>query len=1049
LVRGEAVAHPRLQADPAEVTVLVIDDEEVVRETTGEILLKAGFVVRHASTGAEGLRLAAEQPQLVVLDIDLPDLDGFEVCRRLKSDPATAGIPVLHLSGIYLDLEDKLRGLSTGADAYLTRPVKATELVATVKALLRLRHAETRLRFSEARRRDAEVLAEVTRIITQSLDVEEVADRIVHAVRELLQVPMVGLFRVDPESGDLVGLAVSGDAARHFPTPLVFPRGSGLLGLALHDRLPVYSADLLRDEHLILTAELRAALDASPYRAAVAIPLLVKDRPVGGLLMAGPGGWRLDEVDLRIAGVFADQAAIALENARLFEEAERGRREAEETARLERALAESLDLETLAKGIVESVVGLIDVPAVLLMLEQPDGSLLALARGGGVGAELEAGWVLAPGTGLASRLVAEGRVLAVADAPNDPALGLPDDVRRRLSQCGVRSLVAVPVRIKGGVTAVLLAADRLGRRFTRREITLLEMAADRAALALENARLLAETRVRLKETETLLAVGQALSLDLPTEEAMRRVARETALAFGADTVGAYFRDARHAVLRPLAGYRVPSELLQRLQETPFPIEKYAAIREAWETGRPVWSPDVMADRRWFTAALLPSSPSHAVLFAPTKARGEIVGGLFLVWWRPGHRPTEADLRLIEGIAAQVGLALERKRAQDEQARLETGLREAQKMDAIGRLAGGIAHDFNNLLTVITGRGELLRDLLRPDDPMLRHVDLIQKTGQRATHLIRQLLAFSRKQVLQPRVLDLNAIVRGMDKMLRRLIREDIDLAILADAALGRVKADPTQIEQVILNLVVNARDAMPEGGRLVIETANMHLDRDALDGVPAGNYAMLSVGDTGIGMDAETQTHLFEPFFTTKGPGKGTGLGLATVYGIVRQSGGHIVVESDVGRGSTFRIYLPRAEETADPPEPPSGAGTTPRGQETVLLVEDHDEMRDLAREILARLGYTVIDARHPGEALLIAERRDSRIHLLVTDVVMPEMNGRELAERLTAIRPDLRVVYISGYPDDAIGEHGVLQPGTVLLQKPFTPDALGRKVREVLDARR
>jgi PAS domain S-box-containing protein len=384
--------------------------------------------------------------------------------------------------------------------------------------------------------------------------------------------------------------------------------------------------------------------------------------------------------------------------------------------------------------------------------------------------------------------------------------------------------------------------------------------------------------------------------------------------------------------------------------------------------------------------------------------------------------------------------------------LEEQLRQTQKMEAIGRLAGGVAHDFNNLLTVITGRSQLLLGRLGPDDPLRRHIDLIEKGAARAAGLTRQLLAFSRKQLLQPKVLDFNLLVSEMTGMLRRLISEDVELTTVPDRALGRVKADPTQLEQVLLNLALNARDAMPGGGRLTIETANVDLDETYARGhvaVRPGPHVMLAVSDTGVGMDAATQLHLFEPFFTTKGPGKGTGLGLATVYGIVKQSGGHVWVYSEPGRGTTVKVYLPRVEDAADPREPVPPPAEPPRGRETVLLVEDDEGLRDLAREILEAHGYTVLEARHGVDALLTAERHRAAIHLLVTDVVMPQMGGRELAERLTALRPEMRVLYMSGYTENAIVHHGVVESGVALLQKPFTPDALPRKVREVLDAAR
>ncbi len=384
----------------------------------------------------------------------------------------------------------------------------------------------------------------------------------------------------------------------------------------------------------------------------------------------------------------------------------------------------------------------------------------------------------------------------------------------------------------------------------------------------------------------------------------------------------------------------------------------------------------------------------------------------------------------------------------ERKRVEEQLRHAQKMEAIGRLAGGVAHDFNNVLTLIQCCGDLLLGRLGPGDPARRNVELIQGAAGRAAALTRQLLAFSRKQVLQPKVLDLNAVVANLDPMLRGLCREDVELLLFPDPGIGRVKADPGQLEQVIMNLAVNARDAMPKGGRLVIETANGELD-DAYarrhPGVQPGPYVLLAVSDSGVGMDAETRARIFEPFFTTKEPGRGTGLGLATVYGIVKQSGGHIGVHSEPGKGTTFRLYLPRVDGAADPVEPPAAITPAPQGSETVLLVEDQEDVLELAREILRRQGYAVLAAGHPREALRLGQEHAGPIHLLLTDVVMPGMTGRELADRLAPRRPEMKVLYMSGYADGAIVRHGVLTPGMTFLPKPFTPDALVWKVREVL----
>jgi two-component system, cell cycle sensor histidine kinase and response regulator CckA len=383
--------------------------------------------------------------------------------------------------------------------------------------------------------------------------------------------------------------------------------------------------------------------------------------------------------------------------------------------------------------------------------------------------------------------------------------------------------------------------------------------------------------------------------------------------------------------------------------------------------------------------------------------------------------------------------------------LESQLRQAQKMEAVGQLAGGVAHDFNNLLTVIGGRCYLMLGKLGPDDALRREVELVRSAAERAARLTHQLLAFSRKQVLEPRVLDLNETVTGIEPLLRRLIGEHIEISVTRGSGLGRVKADAGQLEQVILNLAVNARDAMPHGGQLVLETANAVVDewtaRHVPDVVP-GNYVMLSVTDSGHGMDAATRAQIFEPFFTTKEVGKGTGLGLATVYGIVKQSGGFIEVESEPGRGAAFKVYLPRVEEAVAVGEPAKPSGTRLRGSETVLLVEDDEGLRHLAREILTVQGYTVIEAASPRDALRIHQTHPGRIDLLLTDVVMPEMNGRQLADHLKLAREEMAVLFMSGYTGAVLSQRdGEGEFTGHLLQKPFTPDGLSRRVREVLDA--
>jgi PAS domain S-box-containing protein len=439
---------------------------------------------------------------------------------------------------------------------------------------------------------------------------------------------------------------------------------------------------------------------------------------------------------------------------------------------------------------------------------------------------------------------------------------------------------------------------------------------------------------------------------------------------------------------------------------------------------------------------------QSALTAPMTVMGRTFGCVEIQCHQAGAYSNDhaAAMRMAANLAANavanVNL-MERDQVKEEQ------LRQSQKMDAIGQLAGGVAHDFNNLLTVITGYSELSLKRMAKDDPLRRNIEGITKAGLRAAGLTRQLLAFSRRQMLQAKVLDLNTVVREMDQMLQRLIGEDMDLVTLLKPSLGQIKADPGQLEQVLLNLVVNARDAMPKGGKITIETGHKYLEEAYASehvGVTPGHFVVLTVSDTGVGMDAETQKRIFDPFFTTKEVGKGTGLGLSTVYGIVKQSEGSIWVYSEVGSGTTFKVYLPRVDEITEADESANGSHDVRGGSETILLVEDEDLVRDMAVESLEQYGYAVISAANGEEGLRLCRDFEGRIDLVITDVVMPGMSGRELAEHIAALRPETSVLYMSGYTDDAIVRHGILEENMSFIQKPFLPDALARKARELLD---
>jgi PAS domain S-box-containing protein len=579
-------------------------------------------------------------------------------------------------------------------------------------------------------------------------------------------------------------------------------------------------------------------------------------------------------------------------------------------------------------------------------------------------------------------------------------------------QAGFRSIMNVPLFSKGRIIGGLLLRSLKPYAYTEKDVRLAERIGDQIAGAIANAQLFNERR-------------QAEEALRQSEEKYRTILENIEDGYLEVDLAGNFTFVNNAQCRNL-GYTC-EELIgmnyRRYTDETTARKLYQTFNGVYRTGESIKVLDVEVIRK-----------------DGTKAFNEISVSLI--------RDSEGKPIGFRGISRDV---TQRKRAEEERLGLQEQLRQSQKMEAVGKLAGGVAHDFNNLLTIIKGYSELSLSELSKGNPLRENLEDIKKATDRASDLTRQLLAFSRRQMLQPEVLDLNSYVSNMDKMLRRVIGEDIELVTVLAKDLGRIKADPGQIEQVILNLAVNAKDAMLNGGKLTIETGNAKLDEnDARShiGLTAGHYVMLSVTDTGAGMAPEIKERIFEPFFTTKEKGKGTGLGLSTVYGIVQQSGGNIWVYSEPGLGTTFKIYLPRIEEDTESLRP-SVVSTKPlQGSETILLVEDEEMVRKLACTVLQKYGYTVLEAPNGEEALrMVQGENHNPIHLMVTDVVMPGMSGRQLADRLVSLRPEMRVLYMSGYIDNAIAHHGVLDPGIAYIQKPFARDDLASKVREVLDA--
>ena len=561
-----------------------------------------------------------------------------------------------------------------------------------------------------------------------------------------------------------------------------------------------------------------------------------------------------------------------------------------------------------------------------------------------------------------------------------------------------------------------------------------------------------DRRLAERRLASQYAVTRVLAEATTLEEAVPKIIQAIGESLEWD-LGVFWRvDKATGVLRCLDQWKAPS-----VQADPFTLDSWQRTftrgeglpGRIWASGKSAWVTDVTMDAGFTRGAQARQVGFHGAFGLPILVGSEIEG-VIEFFSRQVRQPDDELLRMVEDIGLKIGQFGERARTEGVLRETEAQLRQAQKMEAVGRLAGGMAHDFNNLLTVIRGYSELFLGRLGTTDDMRKDMEEVKKAADRASGLTRQLLAFSRRQFIAAKVLDLNALVANMDGMLRRLIGEDlVELNAELDASTGAIKADPGQVEQVIMNLVVNARDAMPKGGRLTIETTNVTIGKEAsLDavGVAPGSYVMLAVRDNGHGMDAETRSHLFEPFFTTKEKGKGTGLGLSTVYGIVKQSGGNIIVESAPDRGTTFRIYFPRVEQEL-PVQTGAIKATDPaRGRETILLVEDEPAVRGLVHETLRLHGYRVLEARHGIEALLTSAKYGEPIHLLLTDVVMPQMSGPEVAEKILTVRPGIKVLYMSGYPDHPVFDKGGVSRQTGFLPKPFSPHVLAQKVREVLD---
>jgi signal transduction histidine kinase len=879
-----------------------------------------------------------------------------------------------------------------------------------------------------------ETLAELVRAVTGSLDLSDALDRVAQAATQLISDSAARIWVVEHDR--LILRAEAGTRGRSGSgrqTEMAF--GAGYTGQAAETREAVLVRNVLTDPRGINVDWMRE----QGFVSLAALPLLVQERLVGVATVLTRHQHEFANQELKLLRLFGSQAAIAIQL--------RSRQ-----ARIEALLDVGSQLsriqpvESLLARIAEVCGRLFHSNSVTIRLVE--GDELVLKAVWGHSEEILPSGRLKVGQSLTGIVAATGQPLVVRDPISDSRLS--PDHREGYRRLGVRAFLGVPVKSGEQLTGVLGIRTSREDGFSADDVQLATAFASHAAIAIENARLFSQEQEREAYLAALLEINKKVGTLGPTDVLLTAIAREAARLLDVDNAGFRLLEGDELVVAGLAGTASETMTRPRLK-----------LGESL-SGR------VFADGHTLITDIATAHdllPEHReadlrlgyiqVLVVPLRVGERITGVLNI---RARRRFTRRDQDIAEAFADQAAIALENSRlyqelrgAFDELSQTQSQLAQAQKMEAIGLLAGGIAHDFNNLLMVIMGRSDLRLLTLKPEDPVRQDLELIRQTGRRAAELTRQLLAFSRKQVLQPKTLSLNAVVEGLAAMLQRVIGEDIDLRTSLDPSLGPVQADPGQIDQVIMNLAVNARDAMLGGGQLIIETSNVELDAASLRGrvgVRPGPHVMLAVTDTGSGMDGATRARIFEPFFTTKGVGKGTGLGLSTVHGIINQSGGTIWVYSEPGKGTTFKIYLPRTTGAIEDNGPDADTAPLASGSETILLVEDEQALRELVRDLLRARGYPVLEAADGVEALEVA-RRHGRIDLLLTDVIMPRMGGPELAKRLVDVQPNIKVLYMSGYTDRGVVHHGVLDPEASFLQKPVAMEVVARRVREVLDAPR
>jgi PAS domain S-box-containing protein len=1046
--------------------VLLIEDDKVYAAFARASLVKSDTPparVLHARTLADGLRALSSEPRidLVLLDLGLPDSDGLDTFVAVRDRaPETA---VVVLTGRD-DGTLAHRAVQEGAQDYIVKGSGSEKHLTRAAA-----YAVERKRAERTLRRVARQQAAVAGLGQRALesgDVVSLLQDAVGVISRTLDVPMVEIHEWPGGQDALVLKAAVGWDASLVGSATVERSEATDVGRALGLNRPVVFANSDEARQFVAPAWQHGAGVAS----GACVVIHGDDHPFGVLAARSPEPQAFSHEDVQFLELVAHVVGAAVSRQQVeevFRVSEAGYRHILDTASEGICALDANGLLTYVNRRAADMLGydgpdrLLGRPIFEFMFEEDRvGTLGALeVLRGGVqnqfdfrfrgqhGAEL---WVLASTSPILDQVGEFGGALVMftdvtARRQAERALRESEARYRRIVETANEGIwmtdaaweTAYVNRVMAGLMGYRVQ-DMVGRSFLD---FVFEDDRDHVRQALapgrEGPREPAELRLRRKGGAEIWVTASSAPVLRDSGEvegllvmctdvtARRRAAAErarlhSAVEQAAEAIMMTKRDGTIVYVNPawqrLTGYS-SSEVLGRTPRLlKADVQDPRVYKELWET--------ILSGGVW---------------------RGEITNrnksGALYAWEETITPVRDEDGRISEFIAFGQDTSDRRD--------LEARLRQSQKMEAVGRLAGGIAHDFNNLLTVITGYSERLLVGLPDEDPLRKGAEAIKRSADRAASLTQQLLAFSRRQIMAPKVLDLNSVVANMQKMLQRLIGEDVELVTRAGADLGRVKADPNQIEQVLMNLAVNSRDAMPRGGTLIIETANLLIDKGFAArhvGVQPGPSVMLSVTDTGCGMDDDTLSHLFEPFFTTKEQGKGTGLGLSTTYGIVKQSGGYIWVESQVGAGTTVRIYLPRIDEVAEAPSATAEKSGAPPGSETILLVEDEEAVRNLLRDILRRYGYSVLEAENGPRAIEVCQAHPGPIDLVITDMVMPLMSGWEVADAVSSLRPKARLIYMSGYIEHVVVEQRVLESGVAFLGKPFTPETLGRKVRQVLD---